>query len=214
MVTNKRYWDTINSGYTATPASTSTITTTVDLRSKIRAGDPLRYDIAGVYYYGVVTTMAAALITIAGAPMGGDIVELCVGNPSRVIVKDYHFDAAYTTVTDQTKLESFHKWDLGDLWQNKEARLVRISHCNETNDATSQPDVNMYVDTAAVSTANTNQGQQVGASPAVVHTVVDINTTNYVVAFGSRIEIGVADHGGGLAGAAAGLSVWGTFVLI
>ena len=189
MITNKKDWYIINSGYTSAPASTSTITTAVDMRNKIYAGMGVRYDIGGTYYYGVVVTMAAALITIAGASLSGAILELAVCDESRVIVKDYHLEG-YNAGNTNTGLETLNLWDLGDMWLNSEARLVRIGHCNESDDTAGagfNPYVNMMVDLVRISTSNGNQGKQVGATPAVVYTDIDINTTNYVVSYTSRI---------------------------
>ncbi|MFA5408671.1 MAG: hypothetical protein WC343_07880, partial [Bacilli bacterium] len=62
--------------YTATPASTSTITTLIDRTGAILAGTPICYEIAGVRYIGVVTNITIDTITIAGPPLSGDIQAL------------------------------------------------------------------------------------------------------------------------------------------
>ena len=216
MSTNRTDWYIINSGYIAAPPTTSTIDTTVDFRGTLSVGIPLRYQIASVYYYGIITTISAVKITISGAPMGAALEGLWFSDGSNVIVKDYHLKELYNAAGGNQMLETFLKWVTGDMWLDREARLVRISHCHQSDDTAGvgfNPIVNFKRDTLSVGTSNGNTGLAVGATPAVTHTVVDINTTNYAVAFGSRIEVTVTvialDNGD-----ANGLSVWGTFVLI
>jgi hypothetical protein len=57
--------------FTAAPASTSTITMLSDLTASIKVGMSLKYAIGGVTKYGLVSAIAAGLLTVNGAPLSG-----------------------------------------------------------------------------------------------------------------------------------------------
>jgi len=180
------FW-TAETNFTATPASTSTLTMTADKTATILVGYGLRYTIGGVIYYGIVTAIAANLLTIAGAPMGADVTTLSWCDPTRVIQLDIgpvpgtFADAANTTLiaTDmRAKLD----------WNITKAYLVQIRHTVRVDDSgANQPIVGVSINGVIVNTGNTNTGLAVAET--WVSTVVDINTANYDINRDEAIEI-------------------------
>jgi hypothetical protein len=178
-------WKSIT-GFTATPASTSTITTTTDWTGVITINTPLRYTIDGVDYYGIVTAITASLITVAGAPLSDSITALAYSDESRVCQVDFFIAGKFADATNSTLLAS----DMGTYfkWTLPEARLVHFFLRVATDDSgAAQPNANINVNSLPVCTSNSNAGLTTAES--FVSTVVDINTTNYVVTTGLQFEI-------------------------
>ena len=194
--------------FTATPASTSTLTMTSDVTGTIKVGFGLKYTIGGTVYYGVVTAITSNLLTLAGAPMGGDVTALywCPAHHVRqlvVSVPGKFADAANTTLL-KTDSKLSIDWDLG------KAYLVRIRHIVVTDDTgANQPIVNVSVNGSAVGTSNTNAGLAVAET--WTSTVVDINTSNYDINNDEAVEV-ITDASGSN-GDAVDLTVSMTFVL-
>jgi hypothetical protein len=191
--------------FTATPASTSTITMTLDRRNEIPIGTPLRYSIGGTYYYGIVAGLTDILMTVAGAPLTADIDALFLGNSEMIMQKDYLipgvFDGAASSTLIQSILKSY------SFWRNRPAYLVQISHITATADTGAAPNVTVTINGGFVGTDNTNEGLPVGAS--LVSTVVGINSTNYKIESGNVIELKTTAGGNG---DASDLTVLLTFV--
>jgi len=201
---------TIEAGtFTATPASTSTITMTADLTATIRPGFDLKYTIGGVDYYGSVTALAANLMTIEGAPLSGDIQALYYrdrGGPiviEKFISSTYGDGAADLLVTD---MNQYAKW--GGI----AAYCVGHSVVHKTADTgAAQPKVNIKIGGAAVWTNDTNLGTQLSTGGTwVTSSAVAVNTTNYVTARAAAIEIACTAAGSN--SNAANLSVQIRFV--
>jgi hypothetical protein len=186
------FWTQTTGTFTATPASTSTLTMGTDLTATIKVGYPLKYAIGGTTYYGIVTAITSNLLTVAGAPLGGDVTALYYGNPERIIqatyaVNGYFADGANTTLL-QTDLLTDEKWT------QAKAYLAMISHIVGTDDSgANQPRVTAYVNGAAVGTSNTNAGEEVAET--WTDTVVAINTSNYDVNYGETVEIATDANG-------------------
>ncbi len=201
---------TAETAFTATPASTSTLTMTADKTGSIKVGMALKYTISSVVYYGIVTAITSNLLTIAGAPMGGDVTALYYStNPAQVVQVDFFIAGAFADAANTGLLASDMntKFD----WNLQEARLVQIRHTVKVDDSgANQPRVNLSVDGSVVSTSNSNAGVTVAETWS--STVVDINTTNYVVARDAAIEI-VTDANGSNDDA-SDLTVSGVFVII
>jgi len=93
-------WTQTTGTFTATPASTSTLTMTTDLTASIKAGMPLRYAIGGTTYYGRVAAIASNLLTVNGAPLSGDVTALCYGGGTvrqiQIIIPSTYEDACLT----------------------------------------------------------------------------------------------------------------------
>lgn len=69
--------------FTATPASTSTLTMLADMTSLIKEETSLMYVIGGVTYYGIVGAIAAGLLTVWGPPLSGAVTGLYYGGGSK-----------------------------------------------------------------------------------------------------------------------------------
>jgi hypothetical protein len=186
-------WWTPETNFTATPASTSTLTMTSDRTAVILVGSGLRYTIGGVVYYGIVTAIAANLLTIAGAPMGANVTALAWCEPARVIQLDIgpvpgtFADAANTTLIATDMRAKFD-------WNITKAYLVQIRHTVRVDDSgANQPIVGVSINGAIVNTGNTNTGLAVAET--WVSTVVDINSANYDINRDEAIEI-VTDASG------------------
>jgi len=159
---------------------------TSDVTGTIKVGFGLKYTIGGTVYYGVVTAITSNLLTLAGAPMGGDVTALywCPAHHVRqlvVSVPGKFADAANTTLL-KTDSKLSIDWDLG------KAYLVRIRHIVVTDDTgANQPIVNVSVNGSAVGTSNTNAGLAVAET--WTSTVVDINTSNYDINNDEAVEV-------------------------
>ena len=172
--------------FTATPASTSTITTTSDLTGSIAIRTPLRYAIGGTTYYGIVTAITSNLMTIAGAPLSSTITSLYSGDVARVktdviVVNGYYADASNTTLIES---DLFMKG--GFIWTNAKAYIVEVLYVQAANDSgATQPKINFTIASSDLLTADAS------ISTTLANSVVNINSANYDVNFGEAIEIDV-----------------------
>lgn len=194
--------------FTATPASTSTLTMTADKTATIKVGMGLKYKISSTYYYGIVTAIASNLLTIAGAPMGGDVLELYWCGRERVVQVDFFVSGKFADAANTGLLASDvntkFDWNLG------KAYCVLIRHTVKTDDSgANQPRVTISIAGAVVGTSNTNAGEAVAET--WTSTVVGINTSNYDTNPDEAIEI-VTDANGSN-GDAENLTVSAVFVL-
>jgi hypothetical protein len=198
----------LTTDYATVPASTSTITMNTDQTANIKAGMALKYTIGGVDYYGVATTVAANLLTIAGAALGGNITALYYSPlPGMVemvafIVSGTFADAASTTLLADDVLTKV-KWDKPNAYCVKQEVTVTTD-----DSGANQPRVNVTLAGSAVNTSNTNAGLTVAET--WVNSVVDINTTNYSIIYGEAIEVTTDANGSNLD--ASDLTIQLTFV--
>lgn len=196
-------------GFTATPASTSTLTMTSDRTAILKVGMPVRYTISGVVYYGIITASAANLLTVAGAAMGGDVTKLEYGMPQRVVQIDFFISGTYGDGANDllaADMNTFFRWNM-----NK-AYLVNFSCTEKTVDTGAEPKINVKINGATVSTNDSNKGVQLTTSGAWVdNSAVAINTSNYDINKNEAIEITCTEAGA--TGDAAHLTVTCTFVL-
>lgn len=179
--------------YTATPASTSTITFTVDYTANVKAGMPLKYTIGGTTYYGMLTTSAAALWTIAGATLGGDITALYVGTPEMLRTVNLHVAGDYDAGIADLKPAV--------LWYGPPAYVVNFAAAQVGVDTGTEPKLNIEVAGSAVSSNDTSLGITMSGSANTWvshHTAspIAINTTNYSIAFGEEIRATLTAAGG------------------
>lgn len=178
--------------FTATPASTSTLTMTADRSAIIKVGCGLKYTIGGTVYYGMVTAITSNLLTLAGASMGGDVTALYWCDPSRVVQVDFFVsgsfaDAANTALLNSDMNTAFD-WNLG------KAYCVCIRHKVKTDDSgANQPRVTISIAGSVVGTSNSNAGEAVAET--WTSTVVGINASNYDINPDEAIEI-VTDANG------------------
>lgn len=172
--------------YTATPASTSTLTMLTDVTATVLVGAPLRYTIGGVVYYGQVTALIAGLLTIRGAPLSGAVSNLQWGDASRLVVLPVTIPGAFEDATNTTLLAT--DCYASFLWPYPRAYCVGFDYIEKTADGgATQPNCNVSWGGNRISTANTNAGPLLTASAQ--RTVVDINTTSYVVENLEALEI-------------------------
>lgn len=191
--------------YVATPASTSTITTLISRSGVIPIGTPIAYKIGGVFYFGIVRNVTPDTITVAGAPLSGDIQRLLLGVAEQVVQADYVIPGAFGAAAEDELIKTFQKSH--SFWRGKPAYLVHISHIVQELDSTVQPNVTVLINGSAVGTDNANTGLPVAL--VVQSTDVGINPLNYRVEYGDVIELATTAGG---TGDASDLTAFLTFV--
>jgi hypothetical protein len=189
-------------GFTRTPASTSTITVTGDITGTVKVGMPIKFASGGTYFYALITTMSFSTnttITFSGAPATAttnwiDADTLFVGTPEMVTMETFQVAGAYATSAISNVLENY--LNLRYVWRKAEACLVHFSVVHTVDATTTQPKVNVKrAGTDPISTSNSNTGVEVSAttwSP----TTVDIHTSNYVIRTSDTIELSVTADAG------------------
>lgn len=178
------------------PASTSTITMTADLTASIKPGMAIKFKLSGTYYYAVCTSIAAGLLTIAGAPLttgDGDLEELYYSNlhgqviQIPILVPGYFADATETTLLLNDNLEYLK-------WCQSKAYLVMMSATQKVADTGAENTVNCSIAGSNVfSTALTLSA----TAGTWVDTVVAVTTANYDINFGEAIELVATKVGNG-----------------
>ena len=191
--------------FNPTPASTSTITTLIDRTGAISIGTPVRYEIAGVIYYGLVMNITSTTLTIAGPPLSDDIDDLYFGVSEMVGQADYVIPGKFAAAAVDKLIKTFQKSH--SVWRGKPAYLVQIGHIVQALDSTDQPEVTASINSGVVGTDNTNTGLPVAL--VVQSTGVGINPSNYRIEYGDVIELETTAGG---TGDASDLTVFLTFV--
>lgn len=197
-------------------ASTSTITMNVDWTATILKGMGLKFKLSGTYYYAQISTMAAGLMTIRGAPLttgDGDLTEMYICDGARVLKQSLFIPGAYgtqaSTDTDQLAdvANSMEEWD------HPKAYLVYFEGAHSTAASAAEAEVNIQIANANVSTEDSNDGPTMSASVDtwVGNSVVAINTTNYEIDLGDELEIQVKAPGASTPG--ENLTVRAIFIL-
>jgi len=196
QIANFSRWRTIaTSRYSATPATTSTIS--MSDTSGIVVGMPIRYTYSGTTYYGIVTSVTAnTSIAIAGATLntGTALTSLELGQPELVVQLDFFISGTYATSIQDVlaaKMNAYANWQLSDAF------LVAFQAVQKTVDTTTQPKVNVKINGNLVSTNDSNNGVQLSTSGTwVTNSAIAINTTNYAVVRGNPLEVRVTAAGG------------------
>ncbi|MFA5458870.1 MAG: hypothetical protein WC261_14710, partial [Synergistaceae bacterium] len=183
----------------------STITTLIDRTAAISIGTPVRYEIAGVVYYGMVMNVTTTTITIAGPPLSGDIDDLYFGVSEMVIQLDHDIPGAFAAGAEDELIKTIRKSH--SVWRGQPAYLVQIGHIVQALDGGTQPNVTASIGGGVVGTDNTNTGLPVAL--VVQPTGVGINPSTYRIEYGDAIEL-VTTAGGN--GDASDLTVLLTFV--
>ena len=191
--------------YTATPASTSTITTLIDRTGAIFAGTPICYEIAGVRYIGVVTNITIDTITIAGPPLSGDIQALYLGVSEMIGQVDYVIPGAFSAIAEDELIKTFQKSH--SVWRGRPAYLVWIGNIVQVLDSTVQPKINVTINGSAVSTDNGGDGIAIGV--VLQSTSVGIDPATYKIENGDVIEVTTTQGG---TGDASDLTAFLTFI--
>jgi hypothetical protein len=181
--------------FTATPASTSTITMGTDQTAMLLPGLPLRYTYNGATYYGVIAACTANLLTIRGAPLSTSYTTtLDVGTPE--MVKQLHISVpGYFEDATNTGLLASDCYQV-IKWTCSRAYCVGYNaKCQTADGGATQPSVQVTWGGNAISTANSAAGIRPGAS--WVATDIDISPTNYVVDYNEALEISVTKNSTG-----------------
>lgn len=182
--------------FTATPASTSTLTMTSDLTGTLNPGSGLKYTIGGTVYYGMITALTDSLMTVCGAPLSGDVTSLHWTH-IKPIVLEFGITGEFADAADTALLENDLLLKGGYKWMGCKARLVNLAISTFQNDsgASTQPAVNVSIAGSDVlSTALTIP------DGTYTQSGVQVATANYDVNYGEAIELSVSAASGGTPG--------------
>ena len=199
-------WTQTTGTFTAAPASTSTITMTTDLTATILVGMPLKYVIGGVTYYGVVGAITSILLTVNGAPLGGNVTALYYGDATRVTNIDIIIPGLYEAASGTTLINTFLASQF--IWDKQVSYLVRYRCFSNVHDSGTHGQASVRINSTEVNT--TAGGLTIAANATWYSTVIDIATAAYDINPGEILEI-TAVKGG--TGDASDLTVSMTFVL-
>ncbi|MFV0444794.1 MAG: hypothetical protein ACK5Q5_14575 [Planctomycetaceae bacterium] len=183
-------WNEIEtSKYTATPASTSTVT--LSDTSDMKVGLPVRYTYNGNTNYGIITAVSAnTSITVAGAALdtGHALTELSVGCPEMVVQVPFFVLGLYGDGAADLLLSDMYTYF---RWKLARAYLVRYEATHQTADTGgAQPKLNVKVDGNLVGTEDSNNGIQLSSAGTWVQSsAVAISNSNYVVDRDDAIEV-------------------------
>lgn len=173
--------------FTETPASTSTITMISDLTSTIKVGLPLKYTIGGTNYYGVVSAITSNLLTVNGAPLGGNVTALYYGDKAKRTNYYIIFPGSYEEVDDTDLIGTLLKTKL--IWRKPTAYIVGFKVYSVTKDTSSNGKVTVQVNNQNVCT--TEDGLTITDAETWLSTVVDISSTYYDINYNEELEISV-----------------------
>jgi len=177
-------WTTTTGTFTATPASTSTITMTSDLTGSILVGMSLRYTIGAVVYYGRVAAIANNLLTVNGAPLGGDVTALAYnGGDVRqivIVIPDNYEDASNTDLIGSDLKSKL-------LWQLPKSYLVYFSVYSNVEDTSDDGQASVQINNTETNT--TAGGETIAAAQTWYPTVVNIASAAYDINMGEELEV-------------------------
>jgi hypothetical protein len=154
---------------------------------------------------GIVTNVTIDTITIAGAPLIGDIEALFLGVPEMVGQADYVIPGTFAAGASNTLIKTFQKSH--SVWRGRPAYLVWIGNIVQTLDSTVQPKINVTINGNAISTDNAGDGIPVAL--VLQSTSIGINTAKYRIVNGDVIEITTTQGG---TGDASDLTAFLTFI--
>jgi hypothetical protein len=180
---------------------------TTDLTATILVGMPLKYTIGGTVYYGIVSAITANLLTVAGAPLGGDVTALYYGDSTRVSQINVTIPGLYEDASNTDLIAS----DLGSklIWNKAKVYLVRFRVYSVVHDSGgTHGRASVQVNNTEVNT--TAGGELIAANTTWYPTVVNIATAAYDVNPGEEIEVTCIK---GTTGNATDLTVEMTFVI-
>jgi len=179
-------------GFTATPASTSTITMAVDLTAKIKVNMGLMYIIGGVTYYGQVSAITNNLLSVRGAPLGGDVTSLYYGGgfirQLNIIIPGLYEDASNTALIASDLGSSF-------IWTLPISYCVHYKVYSKVHDTGTHGQASVRINNTEVNT--TAGGLTIAADTTWYSTVVDIATAAYDINPGEAIEVTSVKSGNG-----------------
>jgi hypothetical protein len=165
-------WTAETGTFTAAPASTSTLTMTSDRTATLIVGRPLKYVIGGVTYYGIVTASASNLLTVAGAPLGGDVTALYYGDLSKVRQVTYDNSASTSVITTGTLYTL--RWSLPTAYLVMAKYYQTLSDTHATNGK-------LTVKINGTETNTSAGGVAISDDATWYSTIIDIATAAYDV---------------------------------
>lgn len=187
------FWTAL-ANFTATPASTSTITMGTDQTATILVGSPLKYTIGGTVYYGMVAAITSNLLTVAGAPLGGDVTALSLGDASRIeqvdiVVNGYYEDADNTALIGSDLNAAL-------VWRKSKSYAVAYKVWSKVHDShATHGKATVLINATELNTSA--DGLTIAADATWYSTVVDIATAAYDINPAEAIEIAVKKGGTG-----------------
>jgi hypothetical protein len=178
--------------YTAAPASTSTITMLVDMTTSIKVGMSLKYTIGGTVYYGMVSAIAAGLLTVNGAPLGGDVTNLCYDG-GEIRQMQVTIPGAYEDASNTALITSDLNSNL--IWKLPTSYLVWFSVYSDVHDSGAHGQASVRINNTEVNT--TAGGETIAADTTWYPTVVNIATAAYDINPGEALEVTCVAGGNG-----------------
>lgn len=185
-------WNQITA-FTATPASTSTLTMTSDLSATIKPGYPLKYTIGGVTYYGYCTAITSNLLTVAGAPLGGSVTALSYGDPTRVTQIQAQIPSTYEDASNTALIASDLKTSF--IWSKSTEYLVQYSVYSYTADGSGDGKASVRINDTEVNTSA--GGLTIAAATTWYSTIVNIDSAAYDINYGESLEVTAVKGTGG-----------------
>jgi|GEM_PF-3463148 len=189
----------INTGrYNGAISTDSTIAMSVT--SDVAQGLPVRYVVSGNTRYGIITTVTSnTSIVVAGPSLssGATVSSLAVGPAEKVEQIWLPMNASESSTTPgnnySTAASTTHLATYGMTyrkWMGPIAYCVTFSATHRTKTSTTAAKMNLLVNSARVSTSDSNNGIQLGAAGTWVdNTPLNINTSNYDINYGESIEV-------------------------
>ena len=180
--------------YSATPSSTSRISTTSD---QFQPGMPVRYKYGGVFYYGVVGTVSVGVYADVRGPamnIASPLQEVAIGGPERVAQYDIFLSGAYAAALGlrvASVMQTYCRWMMGP------ARLVSFAAAHVLPDSGTEPKINVTIGGDEVSLQDSGNGIQLSATAAtfVEASLASIDPTRYAIEYGELIDIEVKNRG-------------------
>jgi len=193
----------IDTDFNDDPVSESTVTMVTDQTSNVKIGTPIKFTLGGTAtnpgtYYAICTAITSSLLTINGAPLevdDGDLTALYYDDTRSPIQLDFFIAGVYGDAIDTALLSN----DMNSYftWKGKKAYLVNFSAVQKTVDTGTEPKINVRINSADVSSNDSNNGIQLGATATWVdNPAVAINTANYGINNGGSMEIHCPVAGG------------------
>ena len=187
------FWTAL-ANFTATPASTSTITMGTDQTATIPVGSPLKYTIGGTVYYGMVSAITSNLLTVAGAPLGGNVTTLSLGDISRIEQIDIPINTYYEDADDAALI--LHDLSTAFVWRKPKAYVVAYKIWSLVHDShATHGKATVLINATELNTSA--GGLTILADATWYSTSVDIATAAYDINPAEAIEISVTKGGNG-----------------
>jgi len=171
--------------YTSTPASTSTITMGVDYTATVSVGSPIKYTIGGTTYYGQISALTSALMTIKGISLSGTITALYYGDNNRIRQFSIQIPGSYEASSSSTVVENNYSQF---VWKLPTAYIIGYSFYSYTADTgTNKGKADLVINSNAVN--NSTGGLTISANTTRYSTAVDVNPTYYQIQRDQIVDI-------------------------